>query len=262
MINAKIGPRAELPGGEPHHAEFANEYDLEFYPAERADGKPAPFAVIVPGGAYGMVSTHNEGLPFALALNALGYAAFVVYYHIGDGARLPAPQDDVARAVAEILANASDYGVDPQGYSVWGSSAGGHLAASFCTKEFGYAHYGLPRPGALILAYPVITMGEGTHAETRLNLLGPDPDPDLVHRLSIQNSVDADFPPTFTWHNADDGCVVPANSELLSQALTAAGVEHALRVYPEGGHGVGLGRDMSCDGWFEDAVAFWARVRR
>lgn len=259
-MNAKLGPRAEMPDGSPHHDEFANEYDLEFYPAERTDGEPAPFAVIIPGGAYGMVSTHNEGLPFALGLNAHGYAAFVVYYHIGDGARLPAPQDDVGRAVREILDHAEEYGVDPEGYSVWGSSAGGHLAASFCTKEFGYAHYGLPRPGALILAYPVVSMGKSTHPETRLNLLGPDPDPDLVRRLSIQNQVDADFPPTFTWHNADDGCVVPHNSELLAAALEEAGVEHCYQSYPTGGHGVGLGRGLSCDGWFEDAVSFWGQA--
>lgn len=47
-----------------------NTYELNPYLLK--DGKKHPFAVICPGGGYGMVSYHGEGTSFAQALNARG----------------------------------------------------------------------------------------------------------------------------------------------------------------------------------------------
>ena len=135
-----------------------NEYELRPYLIK--DGKTHPVAIICPGGGYRRVCSFVEGHPFAKKLNALGYHAIVVYYRVNVLARYPAPQEDLARAVREVHAKAGQWNLDMRGYSVWGSSAGGHLAASFGTKNMGYARYGLPKPGALILVYPVVTMGE------------------------------------------------------------------------------------------------------
>ena len=76
------------------------------------DGKKHPFAVILPGGAYRMVCSYVEGLPFAKALNAKGYHAIVVYYRIGKKAAYPAPQDDLERAIREIFSHAADWNLD------------------------------------------------------------------------------------------------------------------------------------------------------
>lgn len=71
------------------------------------DGRKHPFAIIVPGGAYGMVCSYVEGLPFAKALNEKGYHAIVAYYRVKNKAKYPAPQDDLERAIREVFAHAA-----------------------------------------------------------------------------------------------------------------------------------------------------------
>lgn len=61
----------------------------------------------------------------------MGYSAFVVYYRVKRKAKFPAPQDALARAIKDVLVRAEKLNLDTKSYSVWGSSAGGHLAAIF-----------------------------------------------------------------------------------------------------------------------------------
>lgn len=234
-----------------------NTYELKPYLV--MDGKKHPFAVICPGGGYGMVSNHGEGTPFAMELNKRGYSAFVVYYRVREKARFPAPQDDLARAVREIFDHAEEWNLDTAHYSVWGSSAGGHLAASFGTESMGYKKYGLPRPEALVLIYPVITMGEKTHLPSRNYLLGKSADPAMIEKTSVEKQVTAAYPPTFAWCGEADDVVPPDNSRMLCRALAEKGVPYEFVTYPNVGHGTGLGIGMGCEGWFERAVAFWQK---
>lgn len=216
------------------------------------DGKEHPFAVIVPGGAYRMVCSYVEGLPFAKALNKKGYHAIVAYYRIGKKAKYPAPQDDLEHAILQIFAHAADWNLDTKNWSLWGSSAGGHLAASIFTEG-----RNVPKPNALILVYPVITLGEGTHAESRQNLLGRDPDPALLDRLSVEKHITGDFPPTYVWNGTADASVDPCNSRMLAEALGKAGVLYRHEEFEGVGHGVGLAKSTNAEPWFDHAVSFW-----
>ena len=128
-----------------------NVYEIKPYLLK--DGKSHPVAIVCPGGGYRRVCSFVEGHPYAKKLNAMGCHAVVVYYRVNVLARYPAPQDDLARAVRVVHAHAEEWNLDMNGYSVWGSSAGGHLAASFGTENMGYVHYDLPKPGALILTF-------------------------------------------------------------------------------------------------------------
>ena len=225
------------------------------------DGARRPFAVICPGGGYEKTSDPLEGENFARQLNGLGCAAFVVHYSVGPAARFPAPLEDVAAAVRDILDRAEELNVDPAGYSVWGASAGGHLAALFASEARGWKQFGLPRPGALVLCYPVVTMEEPlTHADSRLRLLGPDPDPALVESTSAEKLVTPAWPATFLWWGEADAAVDPANSRMLLAAMEAAGVLCEHTSYPGVGHGVGLGEGLPCAGWLQRAVEFWRRA--
>lgn len=80
---------------------FGNHYKLDAYVLR--DGKKHPFALICPGGAYMLVSEENEGHTFAAELNRRGISAFVLHYRCRRKGRYPAPQQDVARALHEIL---------------------------------------------------------------------------------------------------------------------------------------------------------------
>lgn len=242
-----------------HDTYRKNQYALRPYLLH--DGRSHPVAIICPGGGYRRVCSFVEGHPYAKRLNKLGYHAFVVYYRVREQAAFPNPQDDLARAVAEIQAHAEEWKLDMKGYSVWGSSAGGHLAASFGTESMGYSKYGLPKPGALILVYPVVTMGEKTHPGSRDFLIGPRASKEVTDLTSIEKQVTDAYPPTFLWWGDQDKTVDPVNSRMLQTKLEEHRIPCQCREYQNVGHGVGVIRGLPCEGWFENAAAFWEEHR-
>ena len=234
-----------------------NRYQLDLRFVLR-DGRKHPFAVICPGGGYSMVCSFIEGAPIARKLNELGVSAFIVYYRVREKARYPHPQEDLARAVKEILDRAEEYGVDPDNYSVWGSSAGGHLAGSFGTESMGWQQYGLPKPAAIILSYPVISMEDDLpHRETHDNLLGKHATEAMERSTSIDRNVTENYPPTYVWCGDADSTVDPENTRRMAASLEKAGVPHRCEIFPGVEHGVGPGTGTAAEGWIGKAVAFW-----
>lgn len=241
---------------------FLDKYHRGYYIEKHIinDGKKHPVAIICPGGGYHWVCSFIEGLPYARKLNNMGYSAFVVHYNCGEGKEYPIPHDDLARAIAEIMAHSDQWHLDMKNYSLWGSSAGGHLVASFGTDSMGYKKYQLPKPGAIILSYPVITMYEKAHAGSRRYLLGNAPTSQMVEKASVERQITSDYPPTFVWHGLADQDVDPDNSRLLAKALAENKVEHRYTTFAGVDHGVGIGKGLPCEGWFECAVRFWENI--
>lgn len=232
-----------------------NSYSLDCYPAKT--GKVAPFALICPGGGYTFVMSSVEGQPYADKLNELGYSAFVVRYRRRKKAHYPAPMEDIAKALAYILDNADTLNVRRDGYSLWGSSAGGHAAACFASEKYGWKHYGLPRPAALILTYPVITMGDLTHEGSRRYFLGKNPTKQEISEWSADNLVTTAYPPTYIWNSKADEVVLPENSRMLVKKMEIFRVEHRYHLFESGAHGCGLGTGTECEVWFLEAISFW-----
>jgi len=245
-------PRSEFPlwlGGAPgalgKEAKDIPTLTPFFAPPGKATG--ASF-VICPGGGYGALAPH-EGVHYALWLNEQGIAGFVLKYRLGtSGYRHPAMMQDVQRAIRYIRANAGKWSLDPSRIGVIGSSAGGHLASTALTHfDAGDPGAGDPvdrvssRPNLGILCYPVITMGPDTHAGSKANLLGDNPDPNLIELLSNEKQVRADTPPTFIFHTFEDSTVKVENALEFAAALRRRGVPFALHIYPKGAHGMGLG---------------------
>jgi len=228
------------------------------------DGEEHPVAIICPGGAYFNVCSYVEGKPFAQYLNSRGISAVIVYYRVFEEAKYPNPQDDLARAVSTVMERAEELHLDMTNYSVWGSSAGGHLVSSFGTDNMGYAKYGLPKPASLVLIYPVISMKPGiTHPDTMHNLLGIAGEEeeatvkDMIMFASVEEHITSDYPPTFVWCGESDSVVPPTNTRLCADALKKAGVDYECNIYPGVDHGVGLAYDTSAEGWIDRAVEFW-----
>ena len=128
-----------------------------------------------------------------------------------------------------------------------GFSAGGHLASTLGT----HFDAGKPdatdeiervssRPDLLILIYPVITMGELTHAGSKKNLLGENPTPELIKLYSNELQVTKDTPPVFLVHTMTDSTVPVENSLMFVSALRKAGVPVEFHLYERGLHGFGL----------------------
>jgi len=223
--------------------------------------------VIFPGGGYGGLAPH-EGKGYADWLVTNGISCFVVKYRLGSqGYRHPAMLQDAARAVRLVRTRAVEWKIDPTRVGVIGSSAGGHLASTLITHyDAGNLDAADPvdrrssRPDLAILCYPVISMGTNTHAGSKKNLLGDNPDPDLVQNLSNELQVTKDTPPCFVWHTWEDKGVKVENSLEFASALQRAGVPFDLHVYQKGAHGIGLGKGEGHP-WANDCI-YWLRVQR
>lgn len=216
-------------------------------------GANTPAFVVCPGGGYSGLSMDHEGRAYAEWLNGHGIAAFVLKYRLGShGYRHPSMLYDAARALRTVRARASEWHVDPHRVGVMGSSAGGHLASTLLT-HFDSGQAGSTdlverqssRPDLGVLCYAVITMGEYTHAGSRLNLLGEHPSAALVADLSNELHVTPQTPPCFLWHTDGDTAVPAENSLQFAAALRRNGVPFDLHIYQKGGHGLGLGDDTA-----------------
>ena len=222
------------------------------------DGKRHKCAIICPGGGYTLVSSFIEGVPVARKLNERGISAVIVYYRVKGKAKYPNPQDDLAQAITDVFAMADELNLDMENYSIWGSSAGGHLVASMGTDNMGYTNYNLPKPGCLVLSYPVISMNsEITHKGTRENLLGVDADSEAVDMASVEKHVTSDYPRTYIWCGENDKSVPPINTNIMAEALKEAGVDYKCETFPEVDHGVGPASGTAAQVWMNNAVTFW-----
>jgi acetyl esterase/lipase len=228
--------------------------------------------VIFPGGGYGHLAMDHEGHQIAQWLNSIGVAGFIVKYrhrNSGAGYGHPAPIQDAQRAIRMVRSQAREWGVDPGRIGIIGFSAGGHLASTAGTHF--NTRYSEPvdeidrsscRPDFMILMYPVISFTEWyTHKGSMTNLLGENPDKDLMENFSNEKQVTSETPPTFLVH-ADDDKVVPAeNSVAFYLALRKAGVPAEMHIYEKGGHGFGPGIGKgACSSWMA-RCADWMKGR-
>ena len=212
---------------------------------ELGEGRLRTAIIICPGGGYHFLSD-REGEPVALRFAGLGYATFILKYHVAPQGRWPVPQRQLLAAIAHLRTNWERYHVNPAAIVAMGFSAGGHLAGCSGTLWNKVEVYrplrkrpALFRPDGVVLCYPVITSGPAAHQGSIDNLLGNRRE-ELEGLVSLENHVTKRSPPFFIWHTVDDTCVPVENSLLMEKALRARGVDVELRVYPHGTHGQSL----------------------
>lgn len=206
-----------------------------------------PAMLVMPGGGYGALSD-REGEPVAIKFMSEGFSAFVLKYSVHR--KYPVPLVEAMLAVKYIRENADKYSVDSNHICAIGFSAGGHLTGMLGTvkqyeAEFINNSAENVRPNAVILSYPVITMGEYTHLDTRKNIT--EGDTSLYDKLSVEKRVDKSSAPVFIWHTCNDGEVGVANSLLLAESYRKAGVPFCLHIFENGWHGLSLADDEVCD---------------
>lgn len=197
-------------------------------------GAAGPAAVVCPGGSYAMVSDSNEGTPIGEFLAANGITAAVVNYTLPEGRR-ELPMADVREAFSYLRDNAAELGIAPDRIGVVGSSAGGHLAATFSTAADSL------RPAFTVLLYPVISSrADLAHARSFRNLLGEGATAADKGEYSCELRVDRHTPPALLILADDDPTVDPRNSVEYYLALKRFGIPASLHIYPRGGHGFGF----------------------
>lgn len=85
-----------------------------------------------------------------------------------------------------------------------------------------------------------IPAGPFAYAPSIGNLLGEDPDPALLEKVSIEKFAGAQFPPTFLWGPYTDGIVPAENSLLLANRLRECAVSVEYHIFHEGDHDLSL----------------------
>ena len=210
-------------------------------------GEPnKPVAVVAAGGGYTQVCSMFEGFPYAKILHEKGYNVFVLKYRVGSDL---VPSTDVQSAVNPTVSEAGKdmitllqrihdrkdvFGVTLDGYSLWGSSAGGGLITSFAFAAEGpsFEELALPRPAALILVY--------THAE-------------YINRFSFAS----DDPPVFTIVGEGDAYDGDYYMDSVTERMREAGMNLVYHKYANYPHGAGLGNGTDAEGWITEAIRFW-----
>jgi acetyl esterase/lipase len=257
----------------PERIEDGRVYDvshptLTMFPAPKPDVN-RPAVIVCPGGAYVRLAVDKEGSEVTRFLNSIGVTAFVLKYRVAPY-RYPAALRDVLRAVQLVRLKDQRFGINPNNIGVFGSSAGGHLAASAGTlfdspdgksNTPRFANVSA-RPDFIALLYPVITMTDPyAHAGSRDALLGPKPARDLIQKNSLERQVQKNTPPTFLVHTTEDRSVPVENSLAFYQALRAQGVPSELHVYEKGPHGFGMRADLGTTSEWPQRFAEWLRSR-
>ena len=183
-------------------------------------------AICNAGGGFVYVGAMQDSFPHALELSKQGYNAFALIYRPGAQTAC----EDLARAIAFLHQHAEELDIDMDGYSLWGGSAGGRMAAwlGTCgTEEFG--EDACPRPAAVIMQYTGLSEVTGNE------------------------------PPTYCCVGTSDGIAPYRVMEERVRRIRANGTDAEIEVFQGLPHGFGLGEGTVAEGWIDHAIAFWER---
>jgi acetyl esterase/lipase len=257
--NRDRGRGDRLPQGVTAHKNlvYANvgkrELLLDLYvPADAT--KPVPLVIWVHGGGWRNGS--KDGIGRAHELMKRGYAVASVDYRLSGEAVFPAAIEDSKAAVSYLRLNAKKYGLDPDRFGAWGSSAGGHLVALLgVTNDVSLfdTHEVSSKASSKVQAvcdwFGPTDFLRMNDFESRIDHDAPgsqesefigapiQQNPDKVARANPITYVDESDPPFLIMHGDSDLSVPYNQSELLYAALQKAGVESSLYKVVNGGHG-------------------------
>lgn len=233
-------------------------------------GAPHPLIIWIHGGGW-QGGDKSSAARRAGPLVDLGFAVAGINYRLSQHGTFPAQIHDCKGAVRWLRAHAEQYGLDPSRFGVWGSSAGGHLSALVGTSggvvglegnvggnlgyssrvqaaadyfgptdffEMGGWHNNCTSPESRMLGVCL-----GQVVANRYNP-GWAAQVALVESAGSVYSVTPEDPPFHIAHGTEDKTVPPGQSQLLYDALVAAGVPARLRMVPGAGHGLPPGEDQ------------------
>jgi acetyl esterase/lipase len=205
--------------------------------------------IVLPGGGY-EVYAENEAEPIVNWLGGLGIPASVLRYPLH--ARHPLPLDALRSEVRRLRAAGT------RRVGVAGFSAGGHLGGHAALSEASSPDTCID---LALLGYPITSMEMETYRPARLILLGDDASPELRRMTSLDALVTPAAPPFFVWHTAEDPYVPVEHSYRLAAALAAKNVRHALHVFSQGPHSLGLARGAGEPSVWPELAAAWLTAR-
>lgn len=225
---------------------------------------PFPLVIMIHGGGFKMGDRNLMPVTLAETLLKNGYAVASLDYRLSGEAIFPAAVLDVKAAVRFLRANAGQYKLNPDKFVSMGESAGGHLASMIGTTgdvaEFDDASLGNPGVSSRVQAVinwfgptdfskmdeQAKAQGCGSSDQTHnaansfeSAFLGAAVQtvPELVAKANPITYISPDDPP-FLVQKGDKDCTVPvANTQMLADALQAAGNDVRFDLLAGAGHG-------------------------
>lgn len=234
--------------------------ELYYFPA---DPPNARYAVVLSGNALYYSGELRGGVSTAWELHEHGYAVFVLRYRIARRRATTLPWTTWAGPSSSSRPTPRRSASQPEGYALLGYSSGGQIAGVFGDAEKGWQKYNVPKPGALLLAYPINNFWLAKPAYTAL-LDVDDWMQKHYYDYTLSKLIAPDYPPVFLWYGKSDHILklfgFDQQGPALQSALEIDGVPHEEKVYEGAGHGIGIGLGTEAEGWLNAAVAFWKKV--
>jgi acetyl esterase/lipase len=239
------------------YGDFGRRNRLDIWSAaDLHPGDKAPVILHVHGGGWVVGNEQVQGEVLLSEMARRGWVGVAITYRLSPKATWPDHIIDVKRAIAWTREHIAEYGGDPDFIAITGGSAGGHLCslAALTPSDPEY------QPGfesadtsvqAAVPLYGVYDVGDlaGTGDRQIADVWDrivakarPDADPAAVSRASPITRVDADAPPMFVIHGANDTLVpveqarrfverLRALSEQLVIYAELPGTQHGFEVY-------------------------------
>ena len=202
-----------------------------------------PVVLWVHGGGWAAGDkSRSPAVPLALR----GYAVAAINYRFSQHAIFPAQIHDCKAAIRWLRSRSQQYGLDPQHIGAWGASAGGHLVALLGVTnghrelegKLGNLEHSSSVQAVVDWFGPTDFMTVGSQP-TRTKLLGGEPKDklQLAQLASPLQHVSSGDCPFLIMHGDKDKTVPISQSELLTEALSKAGVDATMVTITDGGHG-------------------------
>jgi len=207
-----------------------------------------PVVVFIHGGGWkGGTYKGSQNYPFA----ARGYFTVNIEYRLSGEATFPAQIHDCKAAIRWLRANAEKFNIDPNRIGVWGTSAGGHLAALLGTSGDVPELEGKGGSEGFSSSVQAVVDWFGPTDLSKMGGWHNNPDSpecklvggplgekiDLVKMANPITYVTHDDPPFLIIHGENDRIVPFSQSMLLYNALRKAGVEATLIKVQNADHG-------------------------
>jgi len=240
--------------------------------------RPVPVIVWLHGGGW-RIGDRKLGPDFRVRFAEQGYAMASIEYRLSSEATFPAQIHDVKAAIRWLRSAADEYGLDSGNIGLWGSSAGGHLAALAGTTGFGRLeglelenqdfssevqavvdgygptdflqmeeHSNVELKPSIdpesIRLHPVRSHTESDSPESQLLGAPIQTVPHLVREANPISYIDKNVPPFLILHGLSDAAVPAHQSELLYNALIEQENEATLCLIQGLGHGFFNNNDL------------------
>jgi len=228
-----------------------------FLPKTRKSDKPLPVVAFIHGGAWLAGNKNGGGRMVAPYVASGEYAGASIAYRLSQEAIWPAQIHDCKAAIRWLKANAKKHKLDPDRIAVWGTSAGGHLAAmlgvsgdvkqlegkiggnlEFDSRVACVVNWFGPTDMLTIGKYPSGLKHDAPNSPEAKLLGGAIHENKHAARSAspVTHASKGDAP-TLTMHGTEDRTVPFNQGERIHEALTKAGVDSVFVKMIGAGHG-------------------------